>query len=196
MDAEAKVYAALMTDAKQRIGLVRQLDEGSVTTTRTEFDIELACLSLRRVLEVIAFSSLAANKAAYARHHIDFGRHWKAEKILTKLELINPEFYPVPVTGLGTGHIEPIDVPHLTRLDFSKLYDLTSEILHTWNPYKPEPRVVDLIRPVKEWAELVWMLLREHMLKVAESDKRLIVQMHHPVDGQVHVFVAEPRTQA
>lgn len=196
MDAEAKIYAALMTDAKQRIGLVRQLDEGSITTTRSEFDVELACLSLRRVLEVIAFSSLAANKAAYSRHHSDFGQHWKAEQILKKLEQLNPEFYPVPVVGLGTGHIEPLDVPHLTRSDFSTLYDLSSKILHTWNPYKPGPRVVDLIRPVKEWAELVWMLLSVHMIKVAESENRLIVQMHHPVDGQVHVFVAEPRTPA
>lgn len=194
MEAEAKIYAALMTDAKQRIGLVRQLDEGSITTTRTEFDLELACLSLRRVLELIAFSSLAANRAAYAKHHADFGRHWKAGKILDKLERINPEFFPVPVAGIGSGHLEPVVGPCLTRNDFSTLYDITSEVVHTWNPYKPGPRVIDLIRPVKEWAQLIWQLLSVHMLRVAESETRLIVQMHHPQDGQVHVFVAEPRT--
>jgi len=194
MEAEAKVYAALMTDAKQRIGLVRQLDEGSITTTRTEFDLELACLSLRRVLELIAFSSLAANRAAYAKHHADFDKHWKAGKILDKLERINPEFFPVPVTGLGSGHLEPIPGPYLTRAEFSTLYDITSEVVHTWNPYKSGPRVIDLIRPVKEWAQLTWQLLSVHMLRVAESEKRLIVQMHHPEDGQVHVFVVEPRT--
>lgn len=58
MEAEAQLYCALMTDAKQRVGLIRQLDAGEFSTSRTEFDLELACLSLRRVLELIAFSSL------------------------------------------------------------------------------------------------------------------------------------------
>jgi hypothetical protein len=194
MEDEAKIYCALMTDAKQRIGLIRQLDEGSISTTRTEFDLELACLSLRRVLELIAFSSLAANRAAYERHHSDFGHHWRAEKILKKLETINPEFFPTPVSGLDAKHITPLDCRCLTRAEFASLYDITSEVLHTWNPYKPGPRAIDLIRPVKEWAQLIWQLLSVHMLTIAESEKRLIVQMHHPQDGQVHVFVAEPRT--
>ncbi|QNN76820.1 hypothetical protein IAE60_12820 [Pseudoxanthomonas mexicana] len=193
MEAEAQLYCALMTDAKQRVGLIRQLDAGEFSTSRTEFDLELACLSLRRVLELIAFSSLAANKDAYAKHHQDFGHHWKAERILKKLELINPDFFPVPVSGVGSGHLVPVDTPALTRSDFTLLYDVTSEVLHTWNPYKPGPRVIDLVRPVKEWAELIWQLLSVHMLQVAESEKRLIVQMHHPDDGQVHVYVAEPR---
>jgi hypothetical protein len=193
MDAESRVYCAMMTDAKQRLALVRELGEGTLTTTRTEFDLEIACLSLRRVLELIAFASLAANKDAYSRHHDDFGHHWKAERILNRLELINPEFFPVPVKGIGTSHIAPDEAIGLTRAEFSRLYDLTSDVLHTWNPYKPGPRLIDLIRPVSEWAQLIWQLLSVHMLRVAESETRLIVQMHHPEDGQVHVYVAEPR---
>ncbi|GAB1597217.1 hypothetical protein PAGU2638_28980 [Lysobacter sp. PAGU 2638] len=68
--------------------------------------------------------------------------------------------------------------------------------MHTWNPYRPEPRVVNLGRPVREWAELIWNLLSVHMLQVAGTETRLIAQLHHPGDGKVHVYVAAPTGQA
>ena len=191
MEVEAKIYCRLMTEAKQRLGLIRQLDAGEFSTTRTEFDVELACLNLRRVLELVAFSSLAANRSAYSRHHSDFHIHWKAEKILKKLESIHPAFFPVPMTEPGT-HMVPLEERGLMRADFTELYDITSDVIHAWNPFRAEHPQVNLIRTPRAWAELIWELLSVHMLTIAESEKRFIVQMHHPDDGQVHVYVIEP----
>jgi hypothetical protein len=191
MEAEAQIYCRLMAEAKQRLGLVRQLDQGEFSTTRTEFDIELACLNLRRVLELVAFASLAANRAAYSRYHADFHTHWKAAKILSKLESIHPAFFPVPMSQPGT-HMAMVEKRCLTRSDFAELYDITSEVLHAWNPFKSARHHVNMVRSPRAWAELIWELLSVHMLTVAESDKRFIVQMHHPEDEQVHVYVAQP----
>ena len=191
MEAEAQIYCRMMDEAKQRLGLIRQLDLGEFTTTRTEFDVELACLNLRRVLELVAFSSLAANREAYSRHHNDFHTHWKAERILKKLESIHPGFFPVPMSEPGT-HMAAVERPCLTRSDFATLYDITSEVLHAWNPFRAPMQHVELIRPPKEWAKMIWDLLSVHMLTIADSEKRFIVQMHNPDDGQVHVYVAEP----
>ncbi|GAB3361713.1 hypothetical protein [Lysobacter tyrosinilyticus] len=195
METEAQIYCALMSEAKQRIELIRQLDAGEIGATRTEFTVEFACLNLRRILELVAFSSLAANRSAYSRHHADFGTHWKAERILKKLETIHSSFFPLPMSEPGS-HMAEVDRTCLTRSDFAALYDITSEVLHTWNPYRPGSRQIDLIRSPKEWTHLIWELLRVHMLTIAESDKRFVVQMHHPDDGQVHVYVVQPAPQA
>ena len=193
MEDQAKLYCTLMEDAKQRLALVRQLVEGSISTTRTEFDTELACLSLRRVLELIAFSSLAANKAEYELHYPEFDIHWKAEKILLKLALVNPDFYPVPVTTEGNNHLSPSTKECLSKEQFSFLYNKCSDVIHTWNPYRKEPRTVNFERPLGEWAELIWNLLGVHYLTIAKSDTKFIVQMHHPSDNLVHVYVAAPK---
>lgn len=189
---QIKIYCTLMEDAKQRLGLVRQLVEGSISTTHIEYDVELMCLNLRKVLELIAFSSLAANKHEYGLRHSNFDTHWKANKILKLLEEINVNYYPIPVQFEHQNHFALIGTEHLTKDNFSFLYDKCSNVIHTWNPYKKEPREVDFKKSIKEWAEIIWNLLSIHYISIVGSENKLIVQMNHPDDGKVHVYTAEP----
>src|ERR1035437_3686805 len=61
------------------------------------FDIELIFVQFRKVLELIAFSSLTANKDKYSVAYANFGVHWKAKSMLQAVGKLNPNFYPVPL---------------------------------------------------------------------------------------------------
>lgn len=191
MDERASTYCRLMEEVKRRVGLIRQLHVAEITTTCVEFDIELACLNLRRCLELIAFSSLVANKDVYSRLHENFSEHWRTEKILEKIRTIHSDFFPVPVRFVS-GQLMPVEDDFLTESEFLVLYRIVNEVLHSWNPCRSDTKKIDLIRPVADWARLIWNLLNLHMVTFAGSDQRLIVQMHHESDGLVHVYVASP----
>src|SRR5438132_13869194 len=86
-----------MEEVRDRINLVTTIGARKVTIGTDVFDIELVFVQLRKVLELIAFASLTANKAKYSAAHATFAEHWKAKLMLKELEKVNPEFYPVPI---------------------------------------------------------------------------------------------------
>ena len=79
-----------MSRVRQRVDLVRRVLGREFELGSEAFDAELVYLQFRKILEEIAFSSLAANKTEYAALRAKFAKHWKAEKILQKLENLNP----------------------------------------------------------------------------------------------------------
>ena len=86
-----------MEEVRDRINLVRSVGEHNITTGREVFDVELVFVQLRKVLELIAFASLTANKDKYCAAHANFATHWRAKSMLEELEKINPDFYPMPI---------------------------------------------------------------------------------------------------
>jgi hypothetical protein len=125
-DSEAaRLYANSMSRIRQRIDLVQQVLNREIELGSEAFDAELVYLQLRKVLEEIAFSSLAANKAEYSTLHANFAKHWKAEKILQVLEGVNADFYPqplaAPISAKGFHHFDllyPSDQRTLTATDY------------------------------------------------------------------------------
>jgi hypothetical protein len=99
-----ETYAAYMNEIKERISvmdrfLTGQRDAGFVQTTA-----ETMGLQFRKVLELIAFASLAANRDQYSFAYSDFATHWAAAKLLKNLKRINPTYYPKPVVPAPTTH--------------------------------------------------------------------------------------------
>jgi len=95
---------------------------------------------------------------------------------------------------LDTGQVKHlIDVTdgYLTRDEFVFLYDTCSEVLHTWNPYRVGPRVVNTQRPLAEWVGRIKKLLDLHCVRFIGDPKVWVVQMQHPGDGKVHAFQGE-----
>jgi hypothetical protein len=86
--------------------------------------LESTTLQLRKILELIAFGSLVANKDSYSTVYAKVSKTWNAGDLLRELEDVNPEFYPVPVIqvastipGAFMEHKKRDPVDYLTKDD-------------------------------------------------------------------------------
>jgi hypothetical protein len=166
----------------------------NITTGREVFDVELVFVQLRKVLELIAFASLTANKDKYSAAHANFAAHWKAKSMLQELERINPDFYPMPV---GRPQLQPDGVKHcpavldgfLTKDDFALLYDKSAEILHVQNPFKAQGPKLNIKYSVKERVARIQTLLALHIVHLVD-EKKWIVEI--PDSGPIQQWSAEP----
>lgn len=140
---------------------------------------DLVFLHLRKALEEIAFSSLCANVEKYSKAHEDYASKWSANRLLQSIEKLNPEYYPVPIPFGATD-----ERPHLTRDDFSFLYDLSSVLIHSPNPYNTGP-LPDLKYSMIEWLTRFRNLLRTHAIRLVDDEEMWIVVV--PDDGPIQV---------
>src|SRR5882762_9459912 len=99
---ELTQYCNCMEEVKHRVGLVRSLLIGSVSTGYPAFDTEMVFLQFRKILELVAFASLTANKDVYSAAYEKFTTHWNAKRMLGYLEKVNPEFYPIALEPFVT----------------------------------------------------------------------------------------------
>ena len=192
-----QIYLAAMEDIKARILIIKQITEGRSPLGDEGLDGEIVCLMLRKVLEQIAFASLAAHKHAYSSVHSDADHTWRAKRLLERLGQVHPGFWPKAVRpspeqqAPGHHHFDIVD-DFLTQDEFVFLYDTASGGLHTWNPYKSGPRVLDFKRSIAEWLDRIGALLGLHWIQLLGSDESWLIQMDHPEDHKVHAFKAEP----
>jgi hypothetical protein len=197
MSDDIRLYINCMEEVRDRINLVTAIVAHIVTTGRDLFDTELVFVHLRKVLELIAFASLTANKAKYSAAHAKFAEHWKSKLMLKELEKINPEFYPMPIgqpqlQANGVKHIPAVTEGFLTKNDFEFLYDKSSDILHVRNPFTAKDSVVQIGYSVKEWVSRIQVLLGLHMVRLVDG-KLWIVQV--PGEGPIRLWPAEPLSQ-
>ncbi len=117
MSEVSRLYLNCMEEVRDRINLVTEVGDHKIAIGRPEFEVELVFVQLRKVLELIAFGSLIANKEKYSAAHEKFATHWKANRMLEELAKINPSFYP-----------QPHELPEL-KIDGSKLLSIDDSAL-------------------------------------------------------------------
>lgn len=191
-------YCNCMEEIRNRLGIVTALGEHKISTSTQDTDIELAFLQLRKSLEVLAFASLIANKDKYSAAHTNFASHWKAKGMLECIEKLNPDFYPVPLElpkllESGVKHCDRIADGFITRSEFELLYDKSSEVLHSRNPFTTKDPVIQLGYSVKQWVSRIQRLLAFHLVRLVD-EKIWMVQV--PAQGKVQGYAAEPNAQA
>lgn len=92
----------------------------------------------------------------------------------------------------GVKHFEQVTDDYLTQDDFVTLYDLCSEVMHTWNPFTKKKRRIDFKLNVSEWTRKIEQLLQLHLMQFVNRPEVWIVDMAYSVDGKVHAFKASP----
>lgn len=189
-------YCACMAEIKQRIVLIESF-VGGVTLGQESYDYELVSLNLRKILELIAFSSLVANKEIYSKVHKEYLHHWRTGKLIENIEKLNPDFYPKPLqlpSPIGQGPTNFLDSnkPYLKRDEFSRLLNLCSDVLHVWNPYSSRERKIDFELPVLEWIRKIQYLLDIHCVRLVGSAVILIIM--HSENGEVRAHYASSDT--
>ena len=190
-------YASLMEEVKLRIAVVDAILQG---TTKLPLPpaVESAALQFRKVLELIAFGSLVANKKAYASAYKDFSKEWNAKKLLKKLEGINSHFYPVPVkqvktnlAGIAWKHVK-ITEPYLTKDAFVCVYQACSELIHTPNPYGKSIDHASYMSQFPQWRAQIVRLLNLHELHLFNEPGMHVCSMMSTGTDKVLVYTFSP----
>ncbi|MEW6121668.1 MAG: hypothetical protein AB1698_03585 [Pseudomonadota bacterium] len=192
---DLNAYAFSMEQIKVRLERLRRVISAEITLGDETADYEIVALNLRKILELIAFSSLSANRESYAKVHAGYTEHWSAKKLLKSISAINPDFFPHPLApevtktnGVINFKSETGDV--LTRDDFEHLMDRCAEVIHVWNPYSRKARNVDFMLPIPEWLNRITRLLNVHTVRLAGTTNIILVLMQDPKNGSVNVCFA------
>jgi hypothetical protein len=138
-------YENCLRELRKRASVIADFVGKKYTTGSHETDIEFICLQFRIVIELIALSSLVANKGEYSKQLKKFETQWwRATKIFKGLEIINPKFYPEPRVkveredNIGRRYIdiETMKGGFLTRKKACEVYVKCGSYLHSSNPFK------------------------------------------------------------
>lgn len=152
MDTLPQLYRKQMIEVKRRliaIDRVLGVKKGKPRTLTVDYDNEFIWLQLRKVVELVAFSAIAADKERYVALRLqqhansNYQNDWRAEKILGHLSNINPKFLPQPCGQLnvqsdGTKHFEGLASAQQATLDrLVSIHQTAGKYLHAGNPFDP-----------------------------------------------------------
>lgn len=186
-------YASMMWECRYRVETLRDFTSGKTHCTYLQTTIEAEALQLRKLLELIAFSSLVSYQEAYRSVRNDIAKDWHAARILRKIENINPEFYPVPIDGFDRKGWHRVQGGYLTRKQFERLYDKCGAMLHSQNPFSKGKSSLAFHKKVPEYLDRIETLLSEHLVELAESREliHVIAPMEENAPIQVRHLVRE-----
>lgn len=126
-------------------------------------------------------------------------QHWQATRILPALEKLNPHHFPKPIrvasraplpSGGSHVHFEVITDGVLTRDDFISLYDVSSQVLHTRNPFSKTPEAIQMAYTVREWVARIRNLMRNHTIVVNHT--AYLGYVPDRGDVQMQIATADP----
>jgi len=139
-----------MVEVKRRFRAIdRVFGAKKPRTLSAEFDNEFMWLQIRHIVELVAFSAIAADEPRYAAlrreqdKNADYRADSKPTKVLKHLSQISPEFLP---KSLGNMIVQKTDGvkqftlgPELAMLDrFLDIHDTAGQYLHASNPFNEE----------------------------------------------------------
>ncbi len=188
------LYAEQMREIKRRTDVIDYFLKEKGHALYKQTTIESICLQFRKILELIAFSSLIANKPQYSAIHKNFETHWNAELLLKDLSRVNPDFYPKPlketpsaIEGVKNDLIDITD-GYLTQKDFIHIYKKCGGMLHALNPYgsKTGPHYFEKSFPV--WLKKLISLLNCHRVHLIGQTNFWLFHMKESGDDDVHFY--------
>lgn len=172
---------------------LRDFTAGRTHCTYLQTTIESEALQLRKLLELIAYSSLVSYQGAYRSVRSDIAKDWHAARILRKVESINPDFYPTPIDGFNRRGWNRVRGGYLTRKQFESLYDKCGAMLHSQNPFSKGKSSLAFHKKVPEYLGRIEALLSEHLVQLANSKEliHVIAPMEEDAPIQVRQLVRE-----
>lgn len=191
-------YCQLMLEIRHRASAVAALEYPSREVIPDFIRVELLVMQIRKILEIIALSSMVANEKDYLETYDKIEKHYHAKKILRFVKKLNPDFYPKPVshtkTGDSTHHLEwknEQDGSYLTIKEFEKLYDRCGALMHAHNPYSAPKDYAEYESSIRKWMTKIEGLLHAHVIKLVNDNNYYLIHMNSP-DGKPHGFVLSP----
>lgn len=172
-------YLSLMWEAEKRLEVLHAFMRKEITSLYLQATIESEALQIRKLLELISYSSLVAHKEAYKAARAEISKDWHADRILAKIEKVNPFAYPIPTDGVKNEKWNVLRGGFLTRKQFSALYKRCNGVLHSKNPFGQEPtNSLAFHRNVPEYTHRIEKLLTEHRVRLPGTEDQIHVIAH------------------
>jgi hypothetical protein len=152
------------------------------------------CLQLRKILELISLGSLVANKIEFEKQQIKFQKYWHAERILSDIERLNPDFYPRPILEIPSSlpniksDLIELKDGFLTRAEFIKVYEKCGKIMHADNPFGSKVEFNYYENQIKDWYQKVIKLLNCHVIRLKGNEELNLIHMQEKNDDLVHGY--------
>ena len=184
-ETEFSSYCQGMDEVKKRIEVINFFLNGDSNIKYPGALAESIAVQIRKILELVALTSLMANRSELVKFNKKFQYHSKLSEVLSALKKVNPDYYPKPLE-VNTGmELKDITSGFLTQQDFRRLYASCSRILHIENPLKEAPDSIKFIKSVPAWISKIMLLLNRHRISLADG-RMLVVTMKTASDGKVH----------
>jgi len=195
---DGKKYCDLMEEVKLRINVVNHFLSGQGHALYQPSTLETVCLQLRKILELVAFGSLVANKEAYTATYAKVSKAWNAGEILAELAKINPSFYPVPVIevpseipGVRSRHEKRVG-DYLNEAEFKEVYGRCGVLAHAANPYGKGIDYAYYAQNLPIWRTRIMNLLNSHDIHLIGDPGMYVVHMTEHGDDRVKIYRFEP----
>jgi hypothetical protein len=188
-------YLNVLREIKQRMRVIDAFMAGTTHAVFEATNIETVCLQFRKILELVAFSSLIANVKEYSQQYDKFAEHWNARSMLRDLERVNPDFYPQPIvqeptteSGAVMRWLERPD-DYLTKHRFIGVYEKCGGLMHAENPYAPARDYEYYKQQLKPWRNQTINLLNAHTVTLSGESNLYLFQMGAPdANPTYHLF--------
>jgi len=187
-----------MEEIKRRTGVVDFFLGGKGHALYQPTTIESICLQLRKILELIAFGSLVANKESYSAVYAKFATNWNARLLLRDLERVNPDFYPKPVVEVPSPdpkvrrHLENRQLDYMTKQEFERIYEKCGAMMHADNPYGSRIDYKYYLERLPAWRTQAVNLLSNHQVRLLNEKGFYLIHMKENQDDKVHFYRFEP----
>lgn len=201
METDIQKYEKCLLEIKQRMEVVRAHVSKENTTKYFVTEVEFICLQFRKIIELIAFSSMVANREEYERFRAnaegDFKNDWKAKNIFLALKKVNPKFYPAPSAqvekepkkGFKVIKLEPIKDGFMTEKEAIKIHERCGGFLHAWNPFSNDKDLKEIYALFPIWGNKIIRLLSHHTIVLTHKKLLIGVEMESTLNnGNPKVF--------
>ena len=197
-DEIGTLYCDLMEELKARVQTVSEVVAGvgyhnsEQHLRHNVFILEGLYLQLRKCCELLATSLLItqANSDHHASLKNSFGEY-RADKLLSRIEKINPKSFPRPV-GPGdwvAGKTQLVSEypPVFTAIELKTLYFKCDVRLHWGTLNKLLGGKVTELRQdfIEDWVSKLLDGLRNHVIDLPQRGRSMLVQMTDPETGRV-----------
>ena len=188
-------YTICMDEIKIRVKIVEQVLNNKINTSYLIVNVELVCIQIRKILELIALSSIVANKEEYQKVKKAIERAWKTKEILKELNLINPNYYPQPITlecwngDNNNTRTKPVKSGFLTREELLNIYAICSDMLHAQNPFAEKKQFNRILKLVPTWLKKIKTLTNIHIIQLIDENTMIISIINFEYEKEVSVGI-------
>lgn len=131
-------YANCIQELKVRLFKIKNiLNNNSI---EQESQIEFACLQMRKICEIFAFSTLTANRIEYEKVRSKFEEDWNYKEIVKLVKKVNDKYYPEPLQSKQlvnekNNKYNGVHNDFLLIDDITEIYIECCGLIHAKNPY-------------------------------------------------------------
>ena len=196
------LYLRNMTKIKWRYNAITDIMTRKRTSTYQTTNIEFCVLQFRKILELIALSSLISDADVYRVQLGKIEKMWNARNILRDIERIHPHFYPQPINVLkhenSDNEFVKKTTPYLTKDKFENTYARCGKYLHEFSPFKSEAEIEhaykEIMHEFPKWSYLIVELLSTHIVHLYDSRFMFYISMgakNDPPRGNIFQMLDE-----